>query len=199
MGSKGYFAWRESIERRQRENDQHMQSLLRQTRRLKEKNEELHVQMSSAGSSQSQKPQSQWIVSRRTDKTSFPGNVEFYSSSHTARYEEEFSPAFQVQLDKGIDSTLLSMKKRCDKRSWLSDAMRARLGPQTLGVEGKSSMVETLEARLDLSATIITSEWPSHPLRQWQVRAPTDRALPYSISRWLDDMLSTLFDPHIIN
>lgn len=176
-----------------------MQSLLRQTRRLKEKNEELHVQMSSAGSSQSQKPQSQWIVSRRTDKTSFLGNAEFYSSNHTTRSEEEFSPAFQVQLDKGIDSTILSMKKRRDKRSWLSDAMRARLEPQTLGVEGKSSMVETLEARLDLSATTITSEWPSHPLRQWQVGAPTDRAPPDSISRWLDDLLSTLFDPHIIN
>ena len=51
MGSEGYFAWHKSMERRQRESDQQMQSLLRQTRRLKEENEELCAQMSSAGPS----------------------------------------------------------------------------------------------------------------------------------------------------
>lgn len=59
MGSEGYFAWCESMERRRRESDQQMQSLLRQTRQLKEENEELCAQMSSMGPSQSWQPQSQ--------------------------------------------------------------------------------------------------------------------------------------------
>lgn len=49
--------------------------------------------------------------------------------------------------------------------SRLSDAMRARLGPQTLGVEGKPGMVETLKARLGHSTTTFMPEWPSHPLK----------------------------------
>ena len=53
MGSEGYFDWCESMERRQRENDRYMQSLIRQTRRLKEENQELRAQMSSTGPSQS--------------------------------------------------------------------------------------------------------------------------------------------------
>ena len=51
MGSKGYFDWCESRERRQRENDWQMQSLIRQVRWLKEENEELRGQMSSTGPS----------------------------------------------------------------------------------------------------------------------------------------------------
>ena len=45
--------------------------------------------------------------------------------------------------------------RRRDGRSRLSDAMQAQLGPQTLGIEGKPGMVETLEARLGLLATTI--------------------------------------------
>ena len=58
MGSESYFDWHESMKRHQRESDRQIQSLLHRTRRLKEKNEELHAQMSLAGLSQSQQPQS---------------------------------------------------------------------------------------------------------------------------------------------
>ncbi|RVW27651.1 hypothetical protein CK203_104999 [Vitis vinifera] len=40
-----------------------------------------------------------------------------------------FSPAHQMQLDEGTNYTRASMKKRRDKRSRLSDTMRAQLGP----------------------------------------------------------------------
>ena len=68
-----------------------------------------------------------------------------------------------------------------------------------LGIEGKSGMVETLETRLGPSAATIMLEWPSHSPGQRQARAPIDRASPNSISWRLDDMLSTPFNPHIIN
>ena len=104
-----------------------MQSLLHQMRQLKEENEELQAQMSSLGSSQSRQPQSQWTASRRTDE--IPRNTEFLSGSRTTWYEEELSPARQVQLDKGTDSTRVSTKRRHEKKSCLSYAMRAQLEP----------------------------------------------------------------------
>ena len=75
MNGEGYFAWCESMERCQRESDQQMQSLLRQTRRLKEENEELCTQMSSTGPSQSWQQQTQRTTSRHIDETSFPKNA----------------------------------------------------------------------------------------------------------------------------
>ncbi|RVW57799.1 hypothetical protein CK203_117261 [Vitis vinifera] len=80
MGSKCYFGWRESMERRQRENDQQMR------------------------------------------------NAEF-PLAHMMRSEEEFSPNHEVQLDEIFDSTQVSTKRRCDRRSRLSDAMQVGLGP----------------------------------------------------------------------
>ena len=111
---------------------------------------------------------------------------------------EEFSPTRQVQLDESIDSTRVSTKRRRNKRSRLSNSMRAWLGPQRPYIEGKASMVKTLEARLGPSTAAIVSEWPSDSLRKQQAGAPADQVPPGSISQQLDDMLSTLFDPHII-
>ena len=45
----------------------------------------------------------------------------------------------------------------------------------------------------------IISEWPSYPLKQWRAGTLVDQASPDSVSWRLDDMLSTLFDHHIIN
>ena len=158
VDSEYYFVYLENMERCQRESDRNMQSLIRQTRRLKEENEELHAQMSSTSLSQSQQPQSQRMASRQTDETFFPRNVEFSSSSHTTRFEKEFSPAYQVQQDESTDFTRVSTKRRRDRRSRLSDAMRAQLGPQTPGIKAKPCMVETLEARLGPSITAIMLE-----------------------------------------
>ena len=116
------------MERRQRENDRQMQSLIRQTRRLKEENEELCAQMSSAGPSQSRQPRSQQITLKCTNEASFLRNAEF-PLAHMMRSEEEFSPNHEVQLDEIFDSTQVSTKRRCDRRSRLSDAMQVGLGP----------------------------------------------------------------------
>ena len=50
---------------------------------------------------------------------------------------------------------------RRDRRSHLSDAMRARLGPQALGVEGQSQMAKTLMAHLGPPTATTMSERPS--------------------------------------
>ena len=65
------------MESRQRKSDRQMHSLLLQTKRLKQENEELQAQMSTSGPSQSRHPQSQQIGSRQIDEASFPRNTEF--------------------------------------------------------------------------------------------------------------------------
>ena len=165
MGGEDYFSWCERMARRQQENDRHIQSLFRQTKRLKQENEELRAQIA-LGFSQSWHPQSQQIALRQTDETSFPRNTEFSSSSYMTRYEEEFSLAHQTQLDEGFDFTQTSMKMRQDRRSHLSDALRARLGPQAPSVEEQPCILKTLKTRLGLPAAVVMSGWPSQPLRQ---------------------------------
>ena len=45
IGSEDNFFWCESIEKHQRENDRQMQSLISQTKRLKEENKELQASL----------------------------------------------------------------------------------------------------------------------------------------------------------
>ncbi|KAL6313467.1 hypothetical protein AAG906_005413 [Vitis piasezkii] len=52
-----------------------------------------------------------------------------YFGYHMMRSEEELSPTHEVQLDEISDSTRVSTKRRCDRRSCLSDAMQVGLGP----------------------------------------------------------------------
>ena len=59
MDDEGYFNWRESMERRQRENEQQVQALLQETRRLKEENDVLRIQASSSGPSHDQQLRNQ--------------------------------------------------------------------------------------------------------------------------------------------
>ena len=81
-----------------------------------------------------------------------------------ARFEEELSPASQMKVDEGTDSTQALMKRRCDRRSCLSNALRARLGPQAPGVEGhpgvegQPCVSETLKAHLGRSSTVVMLE-----------------------------------------
>ena len=46
-GDEGYFEWRSNMERRQRDNERKMQVLLQETRRLREENDVLRIQVSS--------------------------------------------------------------------------------------------------------------------------------------------------------
>ncbi|KAL6327055.1 hypothetical protein AAG906_013802 [Vitis piasezkii] len=148
MGSEGYFAWCESMERRQLESDR-------------------KCSLCSTKQGDSKKRMKSYFLSATT--------------RHGLR--RSFHQLARCSWTKSTDSTQVSKKIRCNRRSRLSNVMQARLGPQTLGIEGKPGTIETLEARLGPSSAAIMSEWPSHPLRQRQVGALTDRAPLGSISR----------------
>ncbi|RVW57830.1 hypothetical protein CK203_115962 [Vitis vinifera] len=53
--------------------------------------------------------------------------------------EEKFPPTCPTLLDESSDSTRISTKKRRDKRSQLSNAMRTWLGPPDTWHEGKTA------------------------------------------------------------
>ena len=59
MGDEGYFDWRENIERRQQESERQVQALLQETRRLREENDVLRIQVSSSGPPRNQQPRGQ--------------------------------------------------------------------------------------------------------------------------------------------
>ena len=77
--------------------------------------------------------------------------------------------------------------------------MDARLGPQTLGVEGRPPVATSQEIYHGSSAAMMMPNWPPHTPIQPHVGPLTEQGLPGSISRQLDDMLSTPFSPYIID
>ena len=77
MGNEDYFNWRENMERRQRESKRQVQALLYQTRRLKEENKVLRIQVSSSASPRSPQPRSQCVNSRQNEEATYPRNVDF--------------------------------------------------------------------------------------------------------------------------
>ena len=136
MGSKGYFNRRESMERSQLKSERQMQALLCKTRRLKEENEVLRIQLSSSGPPRSQQPRSQQTNSRQNEEATYPGNAEFLSNEQEIQPKERSPPTCHASQDESSESTHISAKKRHDRKSQLSDAMRARLGPQMLNMGG---------------------------------------------------------------
>ncbi|KAL6329895.1 hypothetical protein AAG906_039809 [Vitis piasezkii] len=79
--------------------------------------------------------------------------------------QEKSSLDSQILMDEGTSCTWVS-RKTSDRRSHLSDAMRARLGPQAPSMEGQSCIPKTLRACLGPPATAPMSKQPSHLPRQ---------------------------------
>ncbi|RVX16518.1 hypothetical protein CK203_006233 [Vitis vinifera] len=136
IGSEDYFNWRENMERRQRKNERQMQVLLHETRRLREDNEVLCIQVSSSTPPRSQQPKSQCANSNQNEEVTYPRNAEFFHNEQGMQSEQKSPLACHVQPDESFDSTRVSAKMRRNRKSQLSDAMRARLGPQMLGMGG---------------------------------------------------------------
>ena len=96
-------------------------------------------------------------------------------------------PMYHAPQDESSNSTCLSLKRQRDKRPQLSDAIRARLGPQEPGKE-----------RLPVAATWEAYPNPPHQAVRQVGRNSSNEQPPCSISKRLDDMLSTPFSSHII-
>ena len=132
MGSEDYFDWCENMER-----------LLRETRRLREENNMLRIQVSSSGLSRSRQLKSQRTNSKQNEDVSFPRNAKFFFDSQEERPEEKLPLTHPTLLDDSSNSTHISTKRRCDRRSQLFDVMGARLGPQTPSMEGRQCVAIT--------------------------------------------------------
>ena len=72
MGSDDYFDWRERMERRQRESEWQVQSLLCKIRKQKKENDELRAQVLSLGLSHNRQQKGQRATLRQNDEVSFP-------------------------------------------------------------------------------------------------------------------------------
>nr|CAN61962.1 hypothetical protein VITISV_013621 [Vitis vinifera] len=104
----------------------------------------------------------------------------------------------QAPQDESLDSTCLSSKRQHDKRPQLSDAMHARLGSQEPG-KTKPPVATTWETYPDpLVAPVVQNNLPPQVVRQ-AGRNSSNEPPTGSISKRLDDMLSTPFCSHIIH
>ena len=203
MGDEGYFDWRATVEIHQWESEQQVQALLQETRRLREENDVLHIQVSSSSPPCSRQPRSQWVNSRQNEEATYPGNAEFPSNESERMLEQRSPLAYHTQQDESSDSTRVSTKRKRDKKSQLSDTMRARLGPQIPNMRGggggEPHETTARGAYPGPSAAPVITDWLPHPPVQQRVGSFASKGPLGSVSRRLDDMFSTPFTPDIIN
>ncbi|RVX06312.1 hypothetical protein CK203_027556 [Vitis vinifera] len=143
----------------------------------------------------------------------YPGTTGAIPGAGNARPHEPRTPMPRAPREESSDSTHFSAKRQRDKKSQLSNSMRARLGPQEPGRSRPpmattwaprpdpvtTPMVQNVHPHRDPLVTPVMRNVHSHPAEQ-----PTGRNIPNgppigSISKRLDDMLSTPFCSHIIN
>ncbi|RVW28049.1 hypothetical protein CK203_097989 [Vitis vinifera] len=197
-GDEDYFEWREAIERRQLESERQMQALLQETTRLREENAMLRIQASSTGPPRGQRLRGQGANSRPNPESIYPGTAGAIPETGDVRPQERHTPMHQAPQEESSDSTRLLSKRQRDKRAQLSDAMCARLGPQEPG-KTRPLVATTWGAHPDpLVTPMVQNVFPHQAVRQ-AGRNPPKEPLTGSISKRLDDMLSTPFCSHIIH
>ncbi|RVW70452.1 hypothetical protein CK203_058324 [Vitis vinifera] len=140
----------------------------------------------------------------------YPGSTGAIPGACNVRPREPHTPMPRAPREESSDSTHFSAKRQCDRRSQLSNSMRARLGPQEPG--RPRPLVATT---WDHALTLWSPPWCRnvYPHRDPMVTPDAERSLAPSgtsgkppkratigsISKRLDDMLSTPFCSHIIH
>ena len=104
----------------------------------------------------------------------------------------------QAHQKESSDSTRLSSKRQRDKRPQLSGVMHARLGPQEPG-RPKLPAATTWGAHPDPMVSPLVQNVPPHQVVRQAGRNLPNEPPSGSISKRLDDMLSTPFCYHIIH
>ncbi|RVW17618.1 hypothetical protein CK203_096711 [Vitis vinifera] len=180
--------WRQAIEKRQLASEKQLRALLQETERLREENAVLRIQASTSG----------------PPRRAVPG-------AYNARPHEPRTPMPRAPREESSDSTHFSAKRQRDRKSQLSSSMRARLGPQEPG-RSRPPVATTRAPRPDPMIAPMVQNVPPHrdPMVTPAMRnvhshlaeRPAGRNLPNeppigSISKRLDDMLSTPFCSHI--
>ncbi|RVX00852.1 hypothetical protein CK203_026450 [Vitis vinifera] len=131
--------------------------------------------------------------------------------TYNARPHEPRTPMPRAPREESSDSTHFSAKRQRDRKSQLSSSMRARLGPQEPG-RSRPPVATTRAPRPDPMIAPMVQNVPPHrdpmvtpAMRNFHshlAERPAGRNLPNeppigSISKRLDDMLSTPFCSHI--
>ncbi|RVX04022.1 hypothetical protein CK203_021792 [Vitis vinifera] len=189
-GEDDNFEWCQTIERRQLANERQLKALLQETERLREENVVLRIQA-----------QHQGLFD------------EPFPETCNVRPHEPHTPMPRAPREESSDSTHFSAKKQRDRRPQLSNSMRARLGPPEPGRSRPpvattwtprpdpmvSPMVQNVPPHRDPMVTPTMRNVHSHPaIQQAGGNLPNEPPIG-SISRRLDDMLSTPFYSHIIH
>ncbi|RVW53310.1 hypothetical protein CK203_088509 [Vitis vinifera] len=189
-GEDDNFEWRLAIERRQLASERQLKALLQETERLREENAVLRIQASTSGPPRRQRSRGQVANSRpqQEPESIYPGTTGAIPGACNVRPHEPRTPMPRAPREESSDSTHFSAKDNVIKNPVVK-FMRARLGPQEPG-RSRPPMATTWAPRPDPMATPCgTTNWEKHPKRP-----PIG-----SISKRLDDMLSTPFCSHIIN
>ncbi|RVX00458.1 hypothetical protein CK203_024526 [Vitis vinifera] len=128
-GEDDNFEWRLAIERRQLASERQLKALLQETEKLREENAVLRIQASTSGPPRRQRSRGQIANSRpqQEPESIYPGTTGVYPKS-------------------------MQPKRQRDKKSQLSNSMRARLGPQEPG-RSRPPMATTWAPRPDPMAT----------------------------------------------
>ncbi|XP_034685657.1 uncharacterized protein LOC117914418 [Vitis riparia] len=175
------------MERRQWENERQMQILFQETRKLREENDVLRNRSS---------PQPQHYQWRQGPHYSqgapLPREASPTLEAHQVWPVETPVHAYRAQRDESSGSTRVSSKLRHEKRPQLSDAMYARLGPQT-SHKNRPHATVLPEVRSEPSSSPTLQGHTARPLVAQSGKNPLYTAAPGSISKRLDDMLSTPF------
>ena len=132
-GEEDNSEWHQAIERRQLASERQLQVLLQETERLREENAVLRIQASSTGPPRCQRLRGQVANSRPKPESIYPETAGPIPDTYNVRQRERHAPIHQTPLEESSSSTRLSSKRQRDRRSQLSGATRARLGPQEHG------------------------------------------------------------------
>ena len=205
--------WRQAIEKRQLASERQLQALLRETERLREENAVLRIQASTSRPPRRQHSRGQVANSRPEPESIYPRTAEAIPRTYNVRPHEPHTPMPQAPREESSDSTHFSTKRQRDRKSQLSNSMRARLGPREPG-KPRPPAATAWEAHPDPMVTPMVQN--VLPNRDSMVTPMVQNVQPYlavrqsgrnlpngppigSISKRLGDMLSTPFYSHIIH
>ncbi|RVW31288.1 hypothetical protein CK203_100320 [Vitis vinifera] len=124
------FEWRQAIERRQLASERQLKALLQETERLREENAVLRIQASTSEPPRRQRSRGQVANSRPVLESIYPGTAGAIPGACNVRPHEPHTPMPRAPREENSDSTHFSAKRQRDRKSQLSNSMRARLGPQ---------------------------------------------------------------------
>ncbi|RVW16584.1 hypothetical protein CK203_069351 [Vitis vinifera] len=171
------------------------------------------LQASTSGPPRRQRSRGQVANSRPEPESIYPGTAGAIPGACNVRPHEPHTPMPRAPREESSDSTHFSAKRQRDRKSQLSNSMRARLGPQEPGRSRPpvattwapcpdpmvTPMVQNVHPHRDPMVTPMMLNVHSHLAVQQAGGNLPNEPLIGSISKRLDDMLSTPFCSHIIH